>query len=79
MTAEYKVHGPVAVITLANPPVNGLGLSTRQGIVDGLNRPMPMLRSSPSSSPARVVRFLVAPTSRSSAPTNPCKSPTCTP
>ncbi len=38
MTAEYKVHGPVAVITLANPPVNGLGLSTRQGIVDGLNR-----------------------------------------
>jgi 3-hydroxyacyl-CoA dehydrogenase len=40
MTAEYKVHGNVAVITLANPPVNGLGLSTRQGIVDGLNRPM---------------------------------------
>ena len=36
MTAEYKVHGQVAVITLANPPVNGLGLSTRQGIVDGL-------------------------------------------
>jgi 3-hydroxyacyl-CoA dehydrogenase len=35
MTAEYKVHGSVAVITLANPPVNGLGLSTRQGIVDG--------------------------------------------
>ena len=32
MTAEYKVHGPVAVITLANPPVNGLGLSTRQGL-----------------------------------------------
>ncbi len=24
MTAEYKVHGSVAVITLANPPVNGL-------------------------------------------------------
>ena len=38
MTAEYKVHGSVAVITLANPPVNGLGLSTRQGIVDGLGR-----------------------------------------
>ena len=36
MTAEYKVHGSVAVITLANPPVNGLGLSTRQGIVQGL-------------------------------------------
>ncbi|RQO81287.1 3-hydroxyacyl-CoA dehydrogenase NAD-binding domain-containing protein [Acidovorax sp. FJL06] len=38
MTAEYKVHGSVAVITMANPPVNGLGLSTRQGIVDGLGR-----------------------------------------
>ncbi|MBV7540632.1 3-hydroxyacyl-CoA dehydrogenase NAD-binding domain-containing protein [Acidovorax sp. sic0104] len=38
MTAEYKVHGSVAVITLANPPVNGLGLATRQGIVDGLAR-----------------------------------------
>jgi len=36
MTAEYKVHGDIAVITLNNPPVNGLGLSTRQGIVDGL-------------------------------------------
>ena len=38
MTAEYKVHGSVAVITLNNPPVNGLGLSTRQGIVQGLNQ-----------------------------------------
>ena len=37
MTAEYKVHGSVAVITMANPPVNGLGLATRQGIVDGLS------------------------------------------
>jgi 3-hydroxyacyl-CoA dehydrogenase len=26
MTAEYKVHGDVAVITMNNPPVNGLGL-----------------------------------------------------
>ena len=38
MTAEYQVHGDVAVITLNNPPVNGLGLATRQGIVDGLDR-----------------------------------------
>ncbi len=38
MTAEYQVHGDVAVITLNNPPVNGLGLDTRQGIVDGLAR-----------------------------------------
>ena len=36
MTADYKVHGDVAVITLNNPPVNGLGYSTRLGITDGL-------------------------------------------
>lgn len=38
MSAEYQVHGDVAVITLNNPPVNGLGLATRQGIVDGLGK-----------------------------------------
>ncbi len=38
MTAEYQVHGAVAVITLNNPPVNGLGLATRTAIVDGLRR-----------------------------------------
>jgi 3-hydroxyacyl-CoA dehydrogenase len=38
MTAEYKVIGDVAVITLSNPPVNGLGLSTRVGITDGLTQ-----------------------------------------
>ena len=38
MTAQYQVHGDVAVITLNNPPVNGLGLSTRQGIADGVNK-----------------------------------------
>ncbi len=37
MTAEYKVHGDVAVITLNNPPVNGLGFATRVGITDGLS------------------------------------------
>jgi 3-hydroxyacyl-CoA dehydrogenase len=36
MTAEYKVLGEIAVITLANPPVNGLGYATRVGITDGL-------------------------------------------
>ncbi len=36
MTAEYKVHGAVAVIALNNPPVNGLGHSTRIAITDGL-------------------------------------------
>ncbi|AOF85899.1 enoyl-CoA hydratase/isomerase family protein [Hydrogenophaga sp. RAC07] len=38
MTAEYQVHGDVAVITMNNPPVNGLGLSTRQGIAAGLEK-----------------------------------------
>jgi 3-hydroxyacyl-CoA dehydrogenase len=36
MTAEYKVHGSTAVITLNNPPVNGLGFKTRAAIVDGV-------------------------------------------
>ncbi|CAN7618040.1 3-hydroxyacyl-CoA dehydrogenase NAD-binding domain-containing protein [Pseudorhodoferax sp. LjRoot39] len=36
MTAAYAVHGDIAVISLNNPPVNGLGLATRQGIADGL-------------------------------------------
>jgi 3-hydroxyacyl-CoA dehydrogenase len=36
--AEYAVHGDVAVVTLNNPPVNGLGHALRQGIVAGLER-----------------------------------------
>ncbi len=38
MSASYAVHGPVAVITLDNPPVNGLGFDTRRGIADGVAR-----------------------------------------
>ena len=38
MTAEYKVIGDVAVITMTNTPVNGLGFSTRIGITDGLSK-----------------------------------------
>ena len=38
MTAAYQQHGSIAVITLNNPPVNGLGHATRRGIVDGVNR-----------------------------------------
>ena len=38
MSASYEVRGPVAVITLDNPPVNGLGLDTRRGIADGMAR-----------------------------------------
>ncbi len=36
--AQYGLHGDVAVITLDNPPVNGLGHALRLGIVDGLER-----------------------------------------
>ncbi|MES2383713.1 MAG: 3-hydroxyacyl-CoA dehydrogenase NAD-binding domain-containing protein [Pseudomonadota bacterium] len=38
MTAKYEVHGSVAVITLDNPPVNGLGHATRLGVTDGLQK-----------------------------------------
>jgi 3-hydroxyacyl-CoA dehydrogenase len=36
MTASYQVRGSVAVITLDNPPVNGLGFATRQAFAEGL-------------------------------------------
>ncbi len=38
MTATYREQGDIAVITLNNPPVNGLGYETRKGIVDGIHR-----------------------------------------
>jgi len=38
MSAEYQVHGSVAVITLNNPPVNGMGHATRTAAVQGIQR-----------------------------------------
>ncbi|MFO1329782.1 MAG: 3-hydroxyacyl-CoA dehydrogenase NAD-binding domain-containing protein [Rubrivivax sp.] len=38
MSASYEVRGSVAVITLNNPPVNGLGYDTRVGIATGIDR-----------------------------------------
>jgi 3-hydroxyacyl-CoA dehydrogenase len=38
MSADYQVIDDVAVITLNNPPVNGLGLATRTAAVQGLQR-----------------------------------------
>jgi len=38
MSAQYQVNGSVAVITLNNPPVNGLGLETRTAAVNGIRR-----------------------------------------
>ena len=38
MTANYREQGDIAVVTLNNPPVNGLGYETRKGIVGGVQR-----------------------------------------
>ena len=38
MSATYELRGSTAVITLNNPPVNGLGYDTRRGIADGIER-----------------------------------------
>ncbi|KWF12227.1 3-hydroxyacyl-CoA dehydrogenase NAD-binding domain-containing protein [Burkholderia pseudomultivorans] len=38
MAVDYSTRDGVAVITLNNPPVNGLGLSTRLGVMDALDR-----------------------------------------
>jgi len=38
MSTSYNVTDGVAVITLENPPVNGLGHGTRSGIVDGIRK-----------------------------------------
>jgi len=32
MTTQYQVHGDIAVITLNNPPVNGMGYATRSAL-----------------------------------------------
>jgi 3-hydroxyacyl-CoA dehydrogenase len=77
MTAEYQVHGDIAVITLNNPPVNGLGYDTRIGITDGLEQ-----ANADAAVKAIVITgagkaFRAAPTSASSARPRPCRSPTC--
>ena len=36
--ASYHLHGRVAVVTLDNPPVNGLGHDTRSDVVAGIDR-----------------------------------------
>ena len=38
MTTLYEVHGSVALITLNNPPVNGLGHATRLSITEHLQK-----------------------------------------
>jgi len=38
MSASYEVRGRVAVLTLDNPPVNGLGYDTRRDLAAGVER-----------------------------------------
>ena len=38
MSADYQTQGDIAIISMNNPPVNGLGLSTRLGIVHALQQ-----------------------------------------
>ncbi|WP_295751727.1 3-hydroxyacyl-CoA dehydrogenase NAD-binding domain-containing protein [Undibacterium sp.] len=38
MSAEYQVKGNIAVITLNNPPVNGLGHASRAAVVEGMQQ-----------------------------------------
>jgi 3-hydroxyacyl-CoA dehydrogenase len=38
MSADYVVQGSIAVISLNNPPVNGLGLATRTAAIEGIRR-----------------------------------------
>ena len=38
MTASYQAHHNIAVITIDNPPINSMGLATRQGIETALKR-----------------------------------------
>ena len=38
MSASYEVRGAIAVITLNNPPVNGLGYETRKAVAEGIEK-----------------------------------------
>jgi len=38
MSADYVVQGSIAVISLNNPPVNGLGLATRTAAIEGIRQ-----------------------------------------
>jgi 3-hydroxyacyl-CoA dehydrogenase len=44
MSANYEVRGNVAVITLDNPPVNGLGYDTRRASPTAWTRRWPIAR-----------------------------------
>lgn len=77
MAAAYEVREDIAVITLDNPPVNGLGFDTRRDLVDGVQRAGEddAIRAIVVTGRAR--RFLAGRTPRSSTPPKPCRNPLC--
>src|SRR5574337_1116798 len=38
MPGNYEIRKGIAILTMCNPPVNGLGLSTRRALVESLTR-----------------------------------------
>ena len=36
MSVKYEVRDGIALLTLESPPVNGLGIATRRGLVESL-------------------------------------------
>ena len=38
MSVTYEIRGDVAVLRMSNPPVNGVGIATRRGLVESLDR-----------------------------------------
>ncbi|MCY7313090.1 MAG: enoyl-CoA hydratase/isomerase family protein, partial [Pseudoxanthomonas sp.] len=38
MSVNYEIRDGVAILTLHNPPVNGLGLETRRALLESLSR-----------------------------------------
>ena len=38
MSVKYEVRDGVAILTMQNPPINGLGLSTRRGLMESLQQ-----------------------------------------
>ena len=37
-SAQYEANGQVAIVTLDNPPINGLGLELRKAIIASIDR-----------------------------------------
>ncbi len=77
MSATCEIHGSVAVITLDNPPVNGLGYDTRRAFAAHVQA----ADADPAVTAIVITgagkAFPAAPTSRSSARPRPSPSRTC--